>query len=122
MIIILLKHPSIYLYAHTHTALSNIIGRFITSQYRPTSVRISWETVKEGGNTVTGYRVQVEGPDPTQEIPVTCKYITSVEISDLRPSTHYTFKVSAVTVKGTTGESSLSLYTCVIITATNGHA
>ena len=68
---------------------------------------ISWDATKE--ETVTGYTVQVEGPDSTQEIPVTCKYITSVEIADLRPSTQYTFKVSAVTVAGTTGETSMPL-------------
>ena len=69
--------------------------------------RISWDTVKKDDKTVTAYTLQVEGPDSTQEIPITCKYITSIEISDLRPSTQYTFKVSAVTVTDTTGESSL---------------
>ena len=58
---------------------------------------------------VTGYRVQVEGPDSTQVIPRSDK-ITSLEILDLRPSTQYTFKISAVTVEGTKvqrGETSM---------------
>ena len=93
---------------HIHTALSNITGSFKTSQYHPTSARISWKSVQDV-KTVTSYTVQVEGPDSTQEIPITCKYITSVEISDLRPSTQYMFKVSAVTVAGTTGETSMPL-------------
>ena len=114
------EHPIVYLlitlytqthdYMCTHIALSNIIGSFKTSQYHPTSARISWEAVKEDDKTVTSYTVQVEGPDSTQEIPITCEYITSVEISDLRPSTQYTFKVSAVTVAGTKpqrGETSM---------------
>ena len=88
---------------HTNTALSNIIGRFKTSQYQyhPTLAQISWEAVKEDDKTVSGYTVWVEGPDSTQVIPRSNK-ITFVEISNLRPSTQYTFKVSAeITVAGT---------------------
>ena len=91
-------------YTCTHTALSNTIGNFKTSQNHPILARISWDTLKKD---VT---VQVEGPDSTQEIPITCKYITSVEILDLRPSTQYTFKVSAVTItdtKSQRGETSM---------------
>ena len=84
-----------------HTALSNTVGRFKTSQYRPTSAQISW---KESEKIVTGYRVQVEGPDSTQVIPKIIN--THVEISYLRPSTLYFFKVSAVTVAGTTPQRS----------------
>jgi hypothetical protein len=90
----------------THTDLSNTIGRFKTSQYHPTSARISW---KKGEKTITGYRVRVEGPDSTQVFPISdCG--TSICISDLRSSTQYTYKVSAVTVAGTTpqrGETSM---------------
>ena len=96
-------HKHIIIHLHIHTALSKIIGSFKTSQYHPTSVRISWNSIQEDDETVTGYTLQVEGPDSTQEIPITCSYITSIEISDLRPSTQYTFKVSA------TGETSLPL-------------
>ena len=91
-------------HTHTHTnkqinntGLSNTIGRFKTSQYHPTSAWISWKTIQEDDKTITGYTVRVEGPDSTQVIPGSNK-ITSLMISNLRPSTQYTFKVSAVTV------------------------
>ena len=80
----------------THTALSYTVGSLKTSQYHPTSAQISWAAIRE--DVVIGYTIQVEGPDSTQEIPITNKYSTSVEISDLLPSTQYTFKVS--TMKG----------------------
>ena len=98
-----------YVYTHSHTALSNTIGSLRTSQYHPTSAQISWEAVKEDNKTVIGYTVRVEGPDSTQVIPISDD-ITSVEISDLRPSNQYTFKVIAVTVAGTKsrrGETSM---------------
>ena len=88
---------------HTHLVLSNTIGSFKTSQYdryHPISAKIFWETIQEESDdiTVTGYRVQVEGPDSTQVIPKTNKYSTFVEIPDLLPSTQYTFEVSAMTL------------------------
>ena len=82
---------------HMHTGLPNTIGSLKTSQYHPTSAWISWPAVRE--DNVTAYTIQVEGPDSTQEIPITNKYSTSVEISDLFPSTQYAFKVRAL--KGT---------------------
>ena len=98
-----------YVHTHSHTALSNTIGVFKTSQYHPISAQISWKAAKEDDKTVTGYTARVEGPDSTQVIPISDD-ITSVEILDLRPSTQYTFKVSAVTVAGTKprrGETSM---------------
>ena len=89
-----------FVYTHSHTALSNTIGSFKTSQYHPTSAQISWETVKEDDKTITGYTARVEGPDSTQVIPISDD-ITSVEISDLKPSNQYTFEVSALTVADT---------------------
>jgi hypothetical protein len=77
-----------------HIALSNTVGRFKTSQYHPTSVQISWAVIQE--DFVAGYIVQIEGPDSTREIPIRNKYRTSVSVSDLSPSTQYTFKVIAV--------------------------
>ena len=87
---------SIHTHVHINTALSNTIGRFKTSQYHPISVWISWAAMRE--NVVIGYTVQVEGADSTREIPISNAYNTSVEISDLLPSTQYTFEVS--TMKG----------------------
>ena len=95
---------------HMHTGLPNTIGSFKTSQYHPTWAWISWAAIRE--DNVTGYMVQVEGPDSTQAIPITNKYSTSVEIPGLLPSTQYTFKVRAL--KGM--EKVLStLYTIVVI-------
>ena len=77
-----------------HTGLPNTVGSLVTSQYHPTSAWISWAVVREA--IVTGYMVQIEGPDSTQEIPIANKYSTSIEIPNLLPSTQYTFKVRAL--------------------------
>ena len=68
----------------------------------PTSVQLSWTPVPEDkqNDTITGYTVQVEGPDSTQEIPVMDGNATSYKVSDLRPYTTYTFSVSAMTEAG----------------------
>jgi hypothetical protein len=92
-----------------HTALSNTISRFKISQYHPTSVRIFWKSIQD----VTGYTVQVVGPDSAREIPITNKFITSAEISDVLPSTQYTYEVSAMTIAPQRGETLMC--TCVII-------
>ena len=83
------------MHTHAYTALSNTVGRFKTSQYHQTSASawISWEAIRE--DVITGYTVQIEGPDSTREIPIE-NYSTSVRVSDLLPSTQYTFEVSAV--------------------------
>jgi hypothetical protein len=49
---------------------------------------------------ITGYSVQVEGPDTTRSIPITREYTTVKKVSDLRPSAEYSFSVSAMTVAG----------------------
>ena len=79
---------------HMHTGLPNTVGSLKTSQYHPTWAWISWAAIRE--DIVTGYIVQVEGPDSTREISITNKYSTSVEIPDLLPSTQYTFEVRAL--------------------------
>ena len=90
-----------------HTALFSTIGRFKTSPYHPTSAQISW---KGDEKVVTGYSVQVEGPDSTQVIPR--RINTYVDILKLRPSTQYFFSVSAVTVAGTTPQRGKSSMLC----------
>ena len=79
---------------HMHTAISNTVGRFKTSQYHPTSPQISWAPIEE--DIVTGYIVQVVGPDSTQEIPVKNKHSTFVEVSNLSASTEYSFQVNTM--------------------------
>ena len=59
-----------------------------------------------GASEITGYSIEVEGPDTTQSIYTTLSKDmlsfsrVSEEVCDLRPSTEYTFSVSAKTVAG----------------------
>ena len=87
-------HTHTHTHTHTHAVISNTIGRIKTAQYHPTSAWISWGALLE--DVVTGYTVQIVGPDSTREIPVKDKHSTFVEVSNLSPSTEYTFQVSAV--------------------------
>ena len=105
----------LHTHAHTHTALPNTIGSLKTSQYHPTSALISWASIWE--DVVTGYTVQVEGPDSTQEIPIRNKSFASVVITDLLPSTQYTFEVSAMkgikSTSPTLPRAKIILCTCI---------
>ena len=84
------------------TVPSGTPGELLVSHSLPTSAQLSWTPVPEDkqNDTITGYIVQVEGPDSTQEIPVIDGNATSYEVSDLRPYTTYTFGVSAITEAG----------------------
>jgi hypothetical protein len=88
---------------HTTTIPSGTPGQLLISHSLPTSAQLSWTPVPEDkqNDTITGYIVQVEGPDFTREIPVMDGNATSYEVSDLRPYTAYTFSVSAITEAGT---------------------
>jgi hypothetical protein len=103
----------------------------------PTSVRLSWGDVPkdQGNGIITGYSVQVEGPDTTRNIQMTTTIsdrmsstlrpleddllfstptqtrCTFKEVCDLRPSTEYTFSVSAETVVGSGPAISVSFIT-----------
>ena len=76
----------------------------------PTSVRLSWGCVPWGqqNGEITGYGMQVEGPDTTQ-----IEYIKYKEHKELHvmPSTEYTFSISAVTVAGSGPAISVSFVT-----------
>ena len=87
---------------HTATVPSGTPGELLVSHSLPTSAQLSWTPVPEDkqNDTITGYTIQVEGPDSTQEIPVMDGNATSCEVSDLKPYTTYTFSVSAVTEAG----------------------
>ena len=50
---------------------------------------------------VIGYKVQAVGHESSQEITVQDASTTTVEVSDLRPFTSYTFNISAITKAGT---------------------
>ena len=70
---------------------------------------------------ITGYSILVEGSDTTRNIQMAPKHrrhslimenaYTSEEVSDLRPSTEYSFSVSAVTVAGSGPAISVSFVT-----------
>ena len=69
---------------------------------------------------IIGYSIQVEGPNTTRHIQIATDQgilrprsivDTSEEVSDLRPSTEYSFSVSAVTVAGSGPAISISFVT-----------
>ena len=80
---------------------------------------------------ITGYSIQLEGPDTTRSIQIAttvsdemsslCSFIseddllfstvTEEEVSDLKPSTEYSFSVSAVTEAGSGPAISVSFIT-----------
>ena len=76
----------------------------------PTTAMLSWDPLPEEkqSGVITGYKVQIEGPDSPPEIPVEDYKTTSAEISNLRPFTTYTFNVSAVNKTGTGPSATIS--------------
>ena len=95
-------HPFLQIYTHTNVAPS---GELKVSHSLPTSSQLSWTPVilpeDKQIEVITGYRVQVVGPDSTREFPVMDATATSVEVSDLKPYTTYTFSVSPMIKAGT---------------------
>ena len=85
---------------HIHTVPSGTPGDLLVSHSLPTSAQLSWTPVP-GDDTITGYTVQVEGPEFMREISIAGATTTSTEVSGLRPNTSYYFSVSAMTVAGT---------------------
>ena len=69
----------------------------------PTTAALSWAPPPECGSEVTGYSVEVVGPNSTQkqEISIPGADVNSVEVTKLTPSTTYTFKVHATSRAGT---------------------
>ena len=67
-----------------------------------TSAEILWKPLPEGeqSTVITGYTIQVVGPDTDREISVKDANVTSVVVPNLRPSTLYTFNVCAMTETG----------------------
>ena len=73
-------------------------------------MQLSWGTVPEDqwNGIITGYMVQVEGPDTTPITTCHDQYSTFKEVSDLRSSTEYSFSVTAMTVGGSGPAISIS--------------
>ena len=85
---------------HTPTVPSGTPGELLVSHSLLTSAQLSWTPVPED-DTITGYTVQVEGPQFMREISIAGAATTSTEVFGLRPHTSYYFSVSAMTVAGT---------------------
>ena len=87
----------------THTAPSGKPGEFHVHHRTPTSAQLSWTPIPKDqqNGIITGYTVQVVGPDFTREISITDATTTSTEVIGLRPITSYYFSISATTVAGT---------------------
>ena len=96
----------------------------------PTSVQLSWGAVPEDqqNGEITGYSIQVEGPGTTRSIQIATTVsdwtrilyrplslmedeYTSEKVCDLKPSTEYTFNVSATTKAGSGPAISVSFVT-----------
>ena len=60
---------------------------------------------------VTGYTVQVVGPDSIRDILVPDANTTSITVSELRPSNSYIFYVSAITKDGNGPSATITLTT-----------
>ena len=96
-------HTRTHAHTLTHTTAPSGTPEWLTVRcILPTSVKLSWGTVPKDqwNGEITGYSIQVEGPDTTRNIPITGEYATFKELFDLKPSTEYSFSVSAETVAG----------------------
>ena len=90
---------------HTHTDSAPSVapeGLKISHNF-PTKAELSWSPLPEEkqNGVMTGYKIQVVGPDSSREISVQGVNTTSFEVSGLRPFTLYNFNVSAMTKAGT---------------------
>ena len=90
-------------HSYTLTAPSSKPGELRVHHRTPTSAQLSWTPIPKDqqNGIITGYSVQVAGPDFTREVSITDATATSTEISNLRPSTSYYFSISARTMAGT---------------------
>ena len=57
--------------------------------------------MEKRNGVITGYTIQVVGPDSSREIPVQDAETTTIEVPGLKPFTSYTFHVNAMTKAGT---------------------
>ena len=97
------------MYQHTHTQICTNPAPSIAPEglnithSHPTTAELSWSPlpVEKRNGVITGYTIQVEGPDFSREISVQDGNMSSVEVPGLMPFTSYTFYVSAMTKAGT---------------------
>ena len=103
-------------YVHTLTVAPCGTPKWLTVRCSlPTSVWISWGAVPKDqrNGKITGYSMHVEGPDFTLNFTIIEDnyFYMYKEVSDLRPSTEYSFSVSAMTVAGSGPAISVSFVT-----------
>ena len=111
---------------HTLTIAPSGTPKWLTVRCSlPTSVQLSWGAVPKDqqNGLITGYSILVEGPDTTRNTNTVsdrirphplmedAEEVFNSDMSDLRPSTEYTFSVSAVTVAGSGPAISVSFIT-----------
>ena len=102
------------MHAHTHTTAPSGTVEWLTVRCNdPSSVRLFWgDAPKDQQNGfITGYIINIEGTDIKRSISTTEGYTTFKEVSALKPSTEYTFTVSAKTVAGSGPAISVSFVT-----------
>ena len=107
-------------HVHTLTTAPSGTPKWLTvGGSLPTSVWLSWGAVPEDkqNGEITGYSMQVEVPNTTRNVQTTREYFTldtyytPEEMSNLKPSTKYTFSVRAKTVAGSGPTISVSFIT-----------
>ena len=108
-----LTHPkTIFSYSHTHTDTAPSVSpeELSVSHFHPTTAELTWSQLpmEERNGVITGYTVQVVGPDASQNILIQGSDTTSVEVTGLRTFTSYAFNVSAITKAGTGPEATFS--------------
>ena len=103
---------TVHMYTHTCTdpAPSVSPDGLNVSHSLPTKAELSWclLPVEKQNGVITGYKIQVVGPDSSREFPIQGADATSVILSGLRPFTSYTFNVSAMTKAGTGPAATIS--------------
>ena len=102
------------MHAHTHTTAPSGTLEWLTVRCNnPTSVQLFWGAMSKDQRSgfITGYVIKIEGSDTKRSILTTEGYITFKEVCDLKPSTEYSFSVSAKTVAGSGPAISVSFIT-----------
>ena len=108
------EYKALLILHNTHPALCNCAPHtgLNISHRLPTTAEVSWKLLpEEQQKIVTGYTVQVLGPDTKKEISVADPTATTIEVPGLKPFTSYTFKVSAMTKAGTGPVATISSMT-----------
>ena len=109
------KSQTYYVQIVLYSAPSACPGLLTVNHSLPTTAKLSWTPLpKEKQNgVIIGYTVQIVRPDSSsaRDVIIETADATSTEISNLNPSTKYTFKISAKTKAGSGPAASISSQT-----------